>query len=70
MEANLGVVLAEEGYRTAGEDGKRLLHEAITVDRAALEIFTRENFPAEFQTLQSNLFSAEEALSEREHHEK
>ena len=56
-QRNLGLVLEAQGERASGEEGKRLLGEAVTAYRAALEVYTREQLPRLWAVAQSNLGS-------------
>ena len=56
---NLGATRSRnQGTRTSGEDGTRLLAEAVTAYRAALEVHTREAMPVDWATTQNNLGNA------------
>src|SRR5262252_9210799 len=52
---NLGNALQDQGIRTGGERGAQLLAEAVTADRQALEVYTRETLPQQWATTQDNL---------------
>jgi tetratricopeptide (TPR) repeat protein len=54
---NLGAALAEQGMRGTGEEGLRLLLDAIQCYRAALEVRTFESLPQEWASTQNNLAS-------------
>jgi tetratricopeptide (TPR) repeat protein len=54
----LGVALALQGERSGGAEGVRLLGEAITAYREALEVFTRERNPENWAETQDNLGKA------------
>jgi tetratricopeptide (TPR) repeat protein len=55
---NLGAVLQEQGTRTGGEAGARLLAEAVTAYRHALEVRTLETLPLQWAQTQNNLAQA------------
>ena len=55
---NLGAALQELGVRTGGADGTRLLKEAVSAYRAALEGHTREAMPVQWAMTQNNLGNA------------
>jgi tetratricopeptide (TPR) repeat protein len=55
---NLGNALAEQGVRTSGEAGARLLAEAATAYRQALDVRTREVLPPQWAQTQNNLARA------------
>ena len=55
---NLGAALQEQGIRTAGEAGARLLSGAAAAYRAALEVYTRESLPQDWAMTQNNLGNA------------
>lgn len=59
---NLGNALQEQGLRTGGEAGAKLLAQAVQAYRAALEVYTREHFPPQWEKTQRNLTLALEAL--------
>src|SRR5262249_32075434 len=52
---NLGLVLREQGIRTDGEAGTRLLAEAVEAYRAALTVYTKEALPQRWARTQDNL---------------
>ena len=52
---NLGVALWNQGIRTGGEEGAKLLAEAVTAYRSALEVRTREQLPQDWAMTQNNL---------------
>jgi tetratricopeptide (TPR) repeat protein len=52
---NLGTVLWNQGTRTGGEAGTKLLAQAVEAYRAALTIFTKESLPQKWATTQNNL---------------
>ena len=53
-----GEYTQEQGTRTAGEAGARLLSEAVAAYRAALEVRTRESLPQQWAKTQNNLGAA------------
>ena len=55
LQEVLAVALYEEGSRTADNEGIALLVQAIAIEQAALETYTREHFPQEWARTQSNL---------------
>ncbi|MGR9053737.1 MAG: tetratricopeptide repeat protein, partial [Gammaproteobacteria bacterium] len=55
---NLGNALQEQGLRSGGEAGARLLAKAVTAYCQALEIHTREQLPQDWATTQNNLGNA------------
>jgi tetratricopeptide (TPR) repeat protein len=55
---NLAIALQELGIRTAGEDGVRLLAEAVDAYRAALTVRTLEALPYQWANTQMNLLRA------------
>ena len=61
---NLGNALRDQGTRTGGAEGARLLAEAVAAYRAALEVFSAEHFPAYHEIAQRNLEEAPELLEE------
>ena len=52
---NLGNALQDQGTRTSGEEGRRLLAQAVAAYRAALEVRTREQLPQDWAMTQNNL---------------
>ncbi len=55
---NLGVALYELGTRSGGEEGRRLLENAVAAFRSALEVFTKADLPQSWATAQNNLGGA------------
>ena len=53
-----GECAAEQGIRTAGEAGTKLLSEAAAAYRAALDVYTRESLPQQWAMTQNNLGAA------------
>jgi tetratricopeptide (TPR) repeat protein len=52
---NLGIVLRDLGTRLGGEEGVRLLHEAVGALTLALEVRTFEHLPMQWAQTQNNL---------------
>ena len=63
---NLGITLQEQGSRTRGEEGQRLLRQAVTAYRAALEVRLKESSPRQWAQTHNNLAEAAMALGEWE----
>jgi len=59
---NLGIALRVQAERSEGADAVRLLREAAAAHRAALEIWTPNEFPHYHDLATTNLANAEEAL--------
>jgi len=57
-QTNLGIALRNQGTRTSGEAGARLLAEAVTAYRQTLEVRTREALPLQWAQTHSNLAQA------------
>jgi tetratricopeptide (TPR) repeat protein len=55
---NLGTALQEQGIRTGGQAGARLLGESVSAYRSALQVYTREQLPQQWATTQNNLGTA------------
>jgi tetratricopeptide (TPR) repeat protein len=55
---NLGNLLQEQGIRTGGAEGTKLLGEAVAAYRKALEVYTREELPQGWTGTQNNLGNA------------
>ena len=55
---NLGTALSDQGIRTGGAEGRRLLAEAVAAYRAALEVRTLEAIPPQWAQTQNNLAEA------------
>jgi tetratricopeptide (TPR) repeat protein len=55
---NLGNALSAQGIRTSGEEGARLLAEAVAAYRQALQVYTREQLPQDWAMTQNNLGNA------------
>ncbi len=55
---DLGTVLAEQGERSSGEKGLKLLQDAVKAYRAALEIRTKDTMPDDWAMTQNNLGNA------------
>jgi tetratricopeptide (TPR) repeat protein len=62
---NLGSALQEEGTRTQGPEGVRLLSEAVAAYRQALLVRTREQLPRQWAITQNNLGNALQAQGTR-----
>ena len=52
---SLGISLQEAGIRTEGEDIQKFLGESVAAYRAALTIYTQEQFPQDWAMMQNNL---------------
>ena len=55
---NLGAALSYQAMRSEGTEAVRLLGEAAAACRAALEVYTREQFPQDWAMTQNNLGTA------------
>jgi tetratricopeptide (TPR) repeat protein len=55
IQNNLGITLSAQAGRSEGADTVRLLGEAITAYRTALEVRMREQFPQDWALIQNNL---------------
>jgi hypothetical protein len=55
LHNNLGDTLKELGMRTGGEEGRKLLEEAVAADRSALEIQTKADLPQDWAATQNDL---------------
>ena len=64
IQNNLGTALSEQGIRTGGEAGARLLAEAVEAYRAVLEVRTRNALPQQWAETQSNLAETYYALED------
>ena len=42
---NLGIALQDLGTRSGGEEGRKLLEEAVAAYRSALEVYTKADLP-------------------------
>jgi tetratricopeptide (TPR) repeat protein len=62
---NLGNALKELGTRSAGEEGRKLLEDALAAYRSALEVRTRADLPQDWAAAQNNLGSALKELGMR-----
>jgi tetratricopeptide (TPR) repeat protein len=60
---NLGTALQEQGIRTAGEAGARLLAEAVQAFEGALEVYREAGAGYYVQVVERNLQSARAALA-------
>ena len=54
----LAIALQNQGTRTGGEDGTRLMAEAVAAYRAALTIYTKADHPVDWAMTQNNLGTA------------
>ena len=63
---NLGLALSDQGERTTGEEGNRLLAEAVSAYRGALEVYTQKNFPYLWNIAKRNLDTVLETLDQRQ----
>ena len=59
---NLGNALSELGPRSGGEEGSKLLQDAVAAYRSALEVKTKTDLPQDWAMTQNNLSDALEAL--------
>jgi tetratricopeptide (TPR) repeat protein len=64
MKNGLGTALSEQGIRTAGEEGARLLGESVAAYRLALQVFTREQLPGRWIIAHNNLGKALQELGQ------
>jgi len=55
LSNNLGIALQNQGIRTGGAQGTELLAQAVAAYRSALEVYTREVFPAYYERVRQNL---------------
>jgi len=55
---NLGHALVELGGRAGGEEGNKLVREAVGAYRAALQVRTRAELPQDWAETQNNLGNA------------
>jgi tetratricopeptide (TPR) repeat protein len=55
---NLGYALRDLGTRSGGEEGRKLLTDAVAAYRSALEVYTRADLPQGWATTQNNLGNA------------
>ena len=60
---NLGVALRELGTRNDGEEGRKVLQEAVAAFRSALEVSTKADLPQPWVWIQINLSDALGVLS-------
>ena len=58
-------MLQELGTRSAGEEGRKLLRDAVAVFRSALEVYTRVDLPQDWAWTQNNLGTALRELGTR-----
>jgi tetratricopeptide (TPR) repeat protein len=52
---DLGIALKEFGTRSGGEEGRKLLEEAVAAYRSALEVYTKADLPQDWANTQTNL---------------
>ena len=62
---NLAAALYELGTRSSGEEGRRLLEDAVAACRSALEVYTKSDLPQDWATTQNNLSIALHELGTR-----
>ncbi len=62
---NLGTVLSDLGTRTGGEEGAKLLAQAVTAYENALEVRTRAQLPQDWAMTQNNLGTVLSGLGTR-----
>jgi hypothetical protein len=55
IQNNLGNAHSELGRRTRGEEGRKLLAEALATYRSALEVCTKADLPQAWAAIQNNL---------------
>ena len=55
---NLGIALWDLGTRSGGEEGRKLLREAVAAYRSALEVRTKADLPQDWAGTQNNLGNA------------
>ncbi|QTA79451.1 Tetratricopeptide repeat-containing protein [Desulfonema limicola] len=55
---NLGAALSDQGIRTGGKEGAKLLSQAVEAYRAALTVYTLETLPQYWAGTQNNLGNA------------
>jgi tetratricopeptide (TPR) repeat protein len=54
-ESNLGLALLDLGTRRGGEEGRKLLTEAVAAFRSALQVYTKADLPQDWDQTQNNL---------------
>ena len=59
---NLGIVLQEQCTRTGGEAGGTLIRQAIDAYELALQVWTKEALPVQWEVTMHNLKVAKKAL--------
>ena len=59
------IALAELGTRSAGEEGRKLLEDAVAAYRSALEVRTKADLPQDWAKTQNNLGTALAELGTR-----
>ena len=62
---NLGSALQAQGTRTGGEEGAKLLAQAVVACQNALEVYTRDQLPQDWAMTQNNLGAALQAQGTR-----
>jgi tetratricopeptide (TPR) repeat protein len=62
---NLGNAFGALGTRSGGEEGRKLLEEAVAACRSALEVRTKADLPQDWATTQNNLGGALQELGTR-----
>ena len=58
IQVYLGNALSDQGIRTGGEQGARLLAQAVDAYRGALQVYQRDELPQQWATTQNNLGAA------------
>ena len=64
-QSNLGNALYELGTRSGGEEGRKLLEDAVAAYRSALEVNTKADLPQDWARTQNNLGNALQELGTR-----
>ena len=62
---NLGNALQQLGICTGGEEGRKLLEDAVAAYRSALEVSTKTDLPQAWARTQNNLDIALKELAKR-----
>ena len=62
---NLGIALGNLGKRSGGEEGRKLLEEAVGAYKSALEVKTKADLPQDWAMTQNNLDTALKELAKR-----
>ncbi len=60
-----GLCAQELGKRRGGEEGRKLLEQAVAAYRSALEVYTKADLPQDWAQTQNNLDIALEELAKR-----